>query len=90
MGQLTNQLTHSYQLTHSNALRAETTGFEPATFGLTGQYANRYTTPPHLLKWVSLRSSSQLRSTQLIVEEYHLACVLSNVGDGFHIARHLL
>lgn len=25
---------------------AETTGFEPATYGLTGRYANRYTTSP--------------------------------------------
>ena len=47
MGQLTNQLTHSYQLAPYHALCAETTGFEPATFGLTGQYANRYTTPPY-------------------------------------------
>lgn len=27
---------------------AETTGFEPATYGLTGRYANRYTTSPRL------------------------------------------
>lgn len=25
---------------------AEATGFEPAIFGLTGRYVNRYTTPP--------------------------------------------
>jgi hypothetical protein len=34
------------QLTRFYPTVAETTGFEPATFGLTGQYANRYTTPP--------------------------------------------
>lgn len=43
VGHLITRLAHSlYQL----RFLAETTGFEPATFGLTGQYANRYTTPP--------------------------------------------
>ena len=37
-------------------LLAETTGFEPATFGLTGQYANRYTTSPR--KFAPKRSTT--------------------------------
>ena len=40
---------------------AGTTGFEPATSGLTGRYANRYTTPPRFPLSPRLSSFSTVR-----------------------------
>ena len=44
---------------------AETTRFELATFGLTGRYANRYTTPPINLLTGLYHGSKSLSSPDL-------------------------
>jgi hypothetical protein len=41
----------------SVSVLAETTGFEPATYGLTGRYANRYTTSPYKISLQGLHTS---------------------------------
>jgi hypothetical protein len=75
-------MTRSHQLLRPRPPGAETTGFEPATFGLTGQYANRYTTPPYNSCSSFILDESASRR-KLMMEEYHFLFTLSNIEACF-------